>query len=212
MYQGKVKKSKILNKCMKKNPILAIVLIFVSVISGFFFGIDDQEAISLYIQKLQTLSEHKIQIEQIISLKKFYLRNKNRHPIKENRHRVRKEFNKQKSSLKREWQTKYGMIWPSLVLTKKGVAKSFSFEAHHIIPINAGGINRWWNMTPLTPRNHKILHSSMEEKACFSHDFLEKKYCRFVLKIKLKFGDVLSKKTVSSNIRMIMGNFISQMH
>ena len=179
-----IMKSKFFKKYIRKNPVESIVLLFFGVLSCLFIGIDDQESIDLYIQKLQTLSEHKILIEQTVPLKNFYLRNNNKHPEKEHRYQVRKEFNKQKNSLKQEWETRYSMIWPTLTLTKKGIAKKFSFEAHHIIPINAGGINQWWNITPLSPQSHKLLHSSMEEKACFSHDFFEQKYYRFILKIK----------------------------
>ncbi len=205
-----VMKSTFSKNFMYKNHVFVIILVFLGIISGLFLGIDDQEAINLYVQRLQTLSEHKIQIEQIIPLKKFYLRNKNRHPAKESRSQTRKEFNKRKKLLKREWQMRYNMVWPNLILTKKGRAKSFSFEAHHIIPINAGGVNRWWNITPLTPRNHKLLHSSKEEKACFSHDFLEQRYYRFILKIKLKLDDVLSKKITGRNVRVLVGSLVNQ--
>ncbi len=210
MKQIKVKKSKGLNKYAKKNPIFAIILVILGVISSFFLGIDDQEAIDLYVQKLQNLSEHKMKSEQIVPLKIFYLKNNNRHPIKDSRHNMRKEFEKQKSSLKKEWQTRYSMIWPTLVLTKKGILKNFSFEAHHIVPINAGGINRWWNITPLSPRNHKILHSSMEEKACFSHDYWEQKYCRLVLKIKIKINNLFSKPITSQRINGFVKHFVTQ--
>ena len=154
----------------------------------FFAGIDDGEAIDLYIQKLQSLSEHKIHANQIISVRNFYLHNNDRHPSQEQRHSVRHEFNKQKSGLKQKWEAQYHMIWPKLTITKKGVTKSLSFEAHHIIPINAGGINYWWNITPLSPRGHKLLHSSVEEKACFSHNLFEQKCLRLVLKIQILYG------------------------
>lgn len=182
-----VMKSKFLQKYVRKNPIESTILLFFGILSCLFIGIDDRESIDLYIQKLQTLSEHKILIEQTTSLKNFYLKNYNRHPEKKHRHKIRKEFNQKKSILKKEWESKYRMIWPTLILTKKGIVKKFSFEAHHIVPINAGGINRWWNITPLSPRNHKLLHSSVEEKACFSHDFFEQKYYRFILKIRIVY-------------------------
>ena len=210
MKRAGVKKSKVLNKYAKKNPVLAIILVFFGIISGFFFGIDDQAAINFYVLKLQNLSEHKLHTEQVVPLKIFYLQNNNRHPVKNSRHKVRKEFNRLKPSLKREWETRYRMVWPNLLLTKKGIAKNFAFEAHHIIPINAGGINRWWNITPLSPKNHKLLHSSMEEKACFSHDFLEQKYCRLVLMIKLRFNDIFSKKSVIRSGRVFWENFVKQ--
>ena len=205
-----VKKSKILGKYSKKNHIFVIISVVLGIISSFFFGIDDQEAIDLYVKKLQTLSEHKIRSEQIIPLKIFYLQNNNRHPIKDSRHKMRKEFEKQKSYLKKEWQMRYDMVWPTLVLTKKGILKKFSFEAHHIVPINAGGINRWWNITPLSPRNHKILHSSMEEKACFSHDYWEQKYYRLVLKIKIKINNLFQKPITSQKIKGFVENFVAQ--
>lgn len=198
MKYSDITKSKIFKKYTKENPLISIAMILFGIVLCLFAGIDDQEAINLYIQKLQTLSEHNILNQQITPLRNFYLQNNNKHPIKESRHQVRKDFNKQKSSLKKEWQMKYNIAWPMLILTKKGITKKLSFEAHHIIPINAGGINKWWNITPLSPRNHKLLHSSMEEKACFSHDFLEQKYCRFILKIEIIYKRYLQSETTKS--------------
>ena len=197
-----VMKSKIFKKYVKEDPLMSIILILFGIIVCLLMGVDDQEAINSYIQKLQTLSEHKISNQQITPLRSFYLQNENKHPVKECRHRVRKEFNRQKSSLKTEWRTKYNLAWPTLILTKKGITKKFSFEAHHIIPINAGGINKWWNITPLSPRNHKLLHSSIEERACFSHDFLEQRYYRFILKIKIMYKRYLQSKTIKSYVKL----------
>ena len=173
----------VFRKYIRKNSLSSIFLMIFGAIICFFAGIDDGEAIDLYIQKLQSLSEHKIHANQIMFVRNFYLYNNNRHPSQEQRHSVRHEFNKQKSGLKQKWETQYSMVWPKLTITKKGTTKSFAFEAHHIIPINAGGVNYWWNITPLSPRGHKLLHSSMEEKACFSHNLIEQKYIRLVLKI-----------------------------
>lgn len=198
MKYSDVTKSKIFKKYAKENPLISITIILLGIVLCLFTGIDDQEAINLYIQKLQTLSEHNILNQQIAPLRNFYLQNNNKHPIKKYRHQLRKEFNRQRSSLKKEWQTKYNMSWPILILTKKGITKKLSFEAHHIIPINAGGINKWWNITPLSPKNHKLLHRSMEERACFSHDFLEEKYCRFILKIKIIYKHCLQPKITKS--------------
>lgn len=173
----------IFRRYVRKNSISSIFFMIFGAIICFFAGVNDEEAIDLYIQRLQSLSEHKIHTDQIISVKNFYLHNTNRHPLKSRRHAVRQEFNKKKLSLKQKWEMQYSMIWPKLTVTKRGTVKIFSFEAHHIIPINAGGINYWWNITPLSPRGHKLLHSSAEEKACFSHNFFEQKYLRFILKI-----------------------------
>ncbi len=193
----------VFRKYVRKNSLSSIFFAILGIIVCFFIGIDDKEAIDLYIQKLQSLSEHKIHTDQITYVKNFYLCNTNRHPPKNHRHTVRQEFNKKKPSLKQKWEIKYNMVWPKLTITKKGATKSFAFEAHHIIPINAGGVNYWWNITPLSPRGHKLLHSSTEEKACFSHNFFEQKYLRFVLKIeslyKKNFKSYLPKLKLVSN-------------
>ncbi|MBO7453990.1 MAG: HNH endonuclease [Alphaproteobacteria bacterium] len=195
----------VFRKYVRKNSISSIFLMIFGAIICVFVGIDDGEAIDLYIQKLQSLSEHKIHVNQIMSIRNFYLHNNNRHPPKEHRHMTRHEFNKKKSELKQKWEAQYSMVWPKLTITKKGTTKSFAFEAHHIIPINAGGVNHWWNITPLSPRGHKLLHSSTEEKACFSHNLLEQKYLRFVLKI-----EGLYKKNFKNYIpksRFVPGQF-----
>jgi hypothetical protein len=62
------------------------------------------------------------------------------------------------------------------------------FEAHHVIPIHAGGINESRNISPLTSQNHYLLHESLEEKACFSHDFIRRIIIRFILKIQIFFA------------------------
>ncbi len=171
-------------KCVRKNSLASLSLMIFGMIICIFIGIDDREAIDQYIHKLQSLSEHKIHSDQVKGVINFYLHNNNRHPQKKHRHSVRREFNKQKTILKRNWEAQYNMVWPKLTLTKKGISKNCSFEAHHIIPINAGGINHWWNITPLSPKNHKLLHSSTEEKACFSHNIFEQKYLRLFLKFR----------------------------
>ena len=72
------------------------------------------------------------------------------------------------------------------------IVKESPYEAHHIVPINAGGINQWWNITPLSSKNHKLLHESIEEKACFSHDFIHQKVMRFILRIQMLFNSIFS--------------------
>jgi hypothetical protein len=110
----------------------------------------------------------------------YYLHNGNRNPSKIRRHRIREEFNSRKHKLKQEWSRYYSFSWP--VENYKGGIRPF--EAHHIIPINSGGLNKWWNIAPLSNENHKELHSSTEEHACFSHDIVEQKICRLILKIR----------------------------
>lgn len=198
----------------------------------FLGGVNDEEAINLYLRELQTLSEHHIRRDQIKYIEFFYINNENRDPLPKERHKTRHEFESQKRKLKAQWESHYSLKWPNSKVENKEtifnsesgkpgfvdfskfgskkigkrveicpkfdlalssnsrsipVIKEVSYEAHHIIPINAGGINIWWNITPLSPRNHAILHGSIEEKACFSHDFINKAFMRFLLRLQDMF-------------------------
>jgi hypothetical protein len=154
-------------------------------------GVDDQKSIQLYLEKVQSLSEHRIDNKQKYLVTCYYLQNKNRHPNKEARHKIRNEFNSKKHKLKQEWCYKYKIKWPQEVNitygnnTQKKALRDY--EAHHLIPVNAGGINMVWNITPLSSKNHHLLHESLEEKACFSHDILHQRFMRFILQIETVF-------------------------
>lgn len=191
-------------------------LVFLGVLSAvvFFGGVDDEEAINMYIQELQTLSEHHIKRDQKRYVRRFYTSNKNRSPLRKERYEIRREFESKKRKLKSQWESRYSLKWPSLVkaqaqkeINRKtkcclqpidsdnnvSVVRERAYEAHHIIPINAGGINSWWNITPLNPRNHAILHGSIEEKACFSHDFLHRTIMRFLLRLQSILQEIFGK-------------------
>lgn len=212
--------TKLLLASKYKSHLLYLLILFI--ISVFTFSVDDQEAITLYINKLQEFSDHKISEDQKLWVQNFYLNNKNRDPLQEERHKIRKEFNSKKHKLKQEWEAHYKLKWPkevkAQVLLEKSkqeqnqlhktekkdknkardngsvtshAIESYSnnYQAHHAIPINAGGVNTCWNITPLSSKNHKLLHESFEEKACFSHEFIHREFMRFILKIQMIFLD-----------------------
>lgn len=206
--------------CKRAALIFLILLLHLVV---FFTGVNDKEAMSLYLAKLQTLSEHNIKNEQKQRVKFFYSSDKrNRDPLKAERHRVRHEFESKKNKLRKQWEARYSIKWPSTIKTKLTIEKNKKaselktqnnftknrnflsaesipimkermYEAHHIIPINAGGINVWWNITPLNSRNHSLLHESIEEKACFSHDLVHRAIMRFLLRFQGIFREIFKK-------------------
>ncbi|GHU12147.1 hypothetical protein FACS189449_05230 [Alphaproteobacteria bacterium] len=152
----------------------------------FFDGVDDKTSIELYLRKLQSLSEYRLDNSQKHLVTSYYLQNKNRHPNVKHRHKIRETFNSQKDKLKQEWCAHYSLKWPIehyqvTVNNKPETARAF--QAHHIIPINSGGVNKWWNLSPISDGNHHELHSSIEEHACFSHNFIEQKVCRLILAV-----------------------------
>ena len=176
---------------VKKLSTITLLITFI-----LLTGVTEEESIDLYMNKLQSFSVHIISKEQVLIVKKYYLENSNKSPNLEERHIVRKAFNSQKKKLKKEWENRYKIPWPKIVINKE-----ITFEAHHIIPINSGGKNYWWNITPLSTRNHKLLHETLEEKGCFSHNFIEKKIVRFILRIKMLIKPIFKKYTYRNNIK-----------
>lgn len=49
---------------------------------------------------------------------------------------ARKEFVRSKNYLMRQWESNIGVPWPN------------GATSHHIIPLESGGANRWWNLMP----------------------------------------------------------------
>jgi 5-methylcytosine-specific restriction endonuclease McrA len=172
---------------------MAFLLATVSFFTIFYNGIDDKASFNLYLRKLRNLSEYTLDSTQKYLVIHYYGQNYNKHPNKIRRNRVRAEFNTHKRQLQSKWSAHYAKPWPS----KK------HFHMHHIVPINAGGPNAWWNVTPLSEDNHRELHASLEEHAAFSHNAMEKKSCRLLLKIREKIREFL-EKTIDSPKRVVL--------
>lgn len=62
-------------------------------------------------------------------------------------------FDGGKAALRNKWAEMYGKDhWPRFNHQNK--------HAHHIIPQIYGGPNKWWNLWPLTPKQHSDIHCS----------------------------------------------------
>jgi hypothetical protein len=187
-----------------KHPAKCIIPLAV-IFLAFFAGIDDQTSIELYLKKLQSFSEYRIDNTQKYFVTTYYLQNKNRHPNLRHRRKIRREFSSQKKRLKQEWCAHYHLKWP-LEHYQINHKTEKAFQAHHIVPINAGGVNQWWNISPISDENHKELHASIEEHACFSHDFIQQKIWRLALKIRellrllLSYGKIMFTKSAICGI------------
>ena len=90
----------------KSKLLLCSVALIISVLA---FSVDDKEAIVLYMNKLQSLSDHKIRNNQKMSVQNFYLNND---PQKYERRKIRAAFNKQRNLLKQQWENYYRLKWP----------------------------------------------------------------------------------------------------
>lgn len=74
-----------------------------------------------------------------------------------------------------EWEKEYKSVsWPRYHCDNccRGKKSCHFFEAHHVIPLGYNGSNEWWNIFPLTMKEHTGkgtgIHSSAEAKALFS--------------------------------------------
>lgn len=48
--------------------------------------------------------------------------------------------------------------WPTY--SKNNERAGYKYDAHHIIPQSYNGPNEWWNLFPLTNRQHHLIHSN----------------------------------------------------
>lgn len=159
---------------------------FVFLILVYIGPVNDGEAIILYLDKVQNLSNHMLLNRQRKMVVDFYLEHAKDHPEKYERKYTRKSFNRKKAKLKKAWEEEYSLKWILDPYQIKINNKNVAFDAHHIVPINAGGVNQWWNLTPLSRLNHRKLHASIEEHSCFEHNLLLRFFYRLQLNLKNK--------------------------
>ena len=175
----------------------------------------NQYFFDLYIQRLEGLIGYKISPKQIELLKEFHINNSDSNPSLNRRKELKKEYNQKRSALIKEWEHEYTKKWPTYDAgdEKRGILKIVPMTAHHIIPREVGGVNKWWNIAPLSLGQHMVIHQcSVEEKACFSPDFAEREFFRIFLEIKsvypttekYKLGQMILEKNISNSSRQIL--------
>ena len=59
---------------------------------------------------------------------------------------MRKEFVREKKRIIRNWERKTGRTWP-------GGRRGRKATLHHVIPLESGGANKWWNAMPTFGRS-----------------------------------------------------------
>ena len=74
----------------------------------------------------------------------------------------RKDFNKKRESLIKEWELKTNQKWPTYqqnVLNDNGkILRKIgdNYDAHHVIELSYNGRNEWWNLIPAAfPNEHQ---------------------------------------------------------
>lgn len=61
------------------------------------------------------------------------------------------------------WCKKYGDVaWPTETIKRGGLRLQAQFHAHHIVPLEFGGLNRWWNIIPLPSKVHRAVHTEID--------------------------------------------------
>lgn len=118
-----------------------------------------------YLQDIETQTNRKISDEQR-NLLINYISNSNIQNLpKSITDERRKEFNKKKKSLLTEWGNHYNTSWTKYTenLISKTSGKILrkvgnNYEAHHIIELDYGGENSWYNLHPATFYEHQNIH------------------------------------------------------
>lgn len=114
----------------------------------------DWGLIKKYIKHLQEITNRKLHPKQIEELKKALRGKKYEKLSPAETIKKRKEFNKLKDKLIKEWEEKTGQEWPTYtedLVNKDGKIirkKGDKYDAHHIIENNYDGNDEWWNMHP----------------------------------------------------------------
>ena len=107
-----------------------------------------------YIDEVEKITKRKLTRKQKNLLEKTLSENDFCKLDKESWELAVKEFRSKKSSLILEWENMTDQEWPrytedvingkNIVVRKAGDL----YDAHHIIELNAGGPNEWWNLHP----------------------------------------------------------------
>jgi predicted ribonuclease toxin of YeeF-YezG toxin-antitoxin module len=116
-----------------------------------------------YFEDIKEQTNREVTKEQ----QKLILNYINKNPIhkldKDTTAERRKEFNKVRSRLLKEWEQHTGSKWVTYskdVLNDKGKVirkKGSNYDAHHIIELSYNGANVWWNMHPAAfPNEHQV--------------------------------------------------------
>ena len=56
-----------------------------------------------------------------------------------------------------------------------------TMQAHHIIPLKHGGVNEWWNLTPVSAQQHRRIECSRIFKSLFPLSSRKGKACKRML-------------------------------
>ena len=118
-----------------------------------------------YVQEIETLTKQKMPELQITELSKALRETEFAKLPTEVSDKLRDVWKNQRNNLIAEWERNTGSTWP--VFKKAGevhngeiLKNDMRYEGHHIIQLNHGGPNAWWNLAPLHNLDHIKLHSS----------------------------------------------------
>ena len=119
-----------------------------------------------YARQIESLTKSKVPDIQIKELKNALQAKEFGKVDKATHDKLRKAWKnpERKEALRKQWEQKTGQKWP--IYKKKGeiyrgdpLKNDMYYEGHHIIQLNHGGPNEWWNLRPMHPDAHDIIHS-----------------------------------------------------
>jgi len=72
----------------------------------------------------------------------------------------RKDFEKIKVKLRKEWEVNTGKKWPKYEKAIGNKKIGDNYDAHHLIQVDHGGPNTWWNIHPANIGEHSEIHGT----------------------------------------------------
>lgn len=144
----------------KKLKILSVFFVLFFAFNSF--------AIEDYLTELESVSKREIPA----SSKKILRKHLREHDLTEidgeSLEISHANFNRRRPSIIETWEENTAQKWLSYkepvncVIDETTICKhtGWKYDAHHIIPQSYGGPNEWWNVFPLTARQHNKIHKS----------------------------------------------------
>jgi len=179
---------------LKNIRFLSIILVFLA-FSGLLNSIESAESYKFddYLKRIEAIVNHRAQEPKSIYTKQWnllidYADRKNIHQLNFDVENSKQKYDERRqdfdtggvrAQLIAEWEQELGISWPTYKCENccrpnghraNSNCKHRRLEAHHIVPLGYNGPNKWWNIYPLTIKEHtgkNGIHSSDEAQAWF---------------------------------------------
>jgi hypothetical protein len=117
-----------------------------------------------YVKEVESITGRKVPGKQVAELKDA-IKGKDFKKLDQGQYNAhRKEWDSKRDFLRKEWERETGQKWPKykefVYKDGKQEVKNRPYDAHHVVKVDHGGPNTWWNIHPATPKEHGVIHGT----------------------------------------------------